>query len=95
MTTMALTDTEVDAISRKVCEKLMEILPSTLLPMIQETFPSILQENIPLLASKITEQQKLSSEAESEANEYINEHYQVFDRICNIRTKKHCEIEVH
>ena len=96
MTTVALNDTDIEAISNKVCEKLLEMLPPTIFPIIQETLPNVfqdtlpnvLQENIPSLAEKITEQQRMSSIAETEANDYINNNYALFDRIFNTRTKK-------
>ena len=59
MTTWTLTDTDIGAISTKVCEKPMDSRPPALLPMMKEILPSILHENIPSLASKITKQQKL------------------------------------
>ena len=37
---------------------------------------------------KITEQQKLSYLAETEANDYMNNNYAMFDRVFSVRTKK-------
>ena len=92
MTSIGLTESDIDRVSTQVCEKLMNSLPDSILQIIKGSLPELLEENIPTFASKLDEHQKLSSRAKSDANEYIYNNNTItnfLNKQFNIRKQKY------
>ena len=81
-------EADIDAIARKVNEKLSEAFPRIMLQLIRDELPAILSDSVPTLASKLDEYQRLSSMAESDANDYIKSNSKFFNKHYRIRKKK-------
>ena len=79
-----LNDTDIERISNKLNEKLMESLPAMLCSMLRDDMMKMMKEWLPSIMEIVNNEREVSSQAKTEAQDYMNSHRYDF----NIKQKK-------
>ena len=86
---VTLNDADVERISLKVTEKLLEMLPALIDNSVKDNVTVALNKCLPLLMENMDNERQVSSQVKRDARDYMDNHRRFFTSKYRIRKEKY------